>query len=80
MEEEKRNFEDVLQELEQITHQLERSDIPLKEAIEKFEKGRGLALLLKQTLTQVDGTVRKLTEDEQLVDFLKVDSEQDIES
>lgn len=79
MEQENKSFEQNLAELEQIAQRLERSDIPLKDALENFEKARNLFLVCRQTLTQVEGTVRKLTEDDQLVDFLKSDADPDAE-
>ena len=54
----KTNFEEVIQELEEIAQALEKGDLPLEQSVEKFEKGMQLSAQCKQIL---DNAEKKIT-------------------
>ena len=49
-----------MSELEQIVQQLERGDVPLDEAIAKFQEGMALIQYCNETLTKAEETVSKM--------------------
>ena len=49
-----------MSELEQIVQQLERGDVPLDEAIAKFQEGMELSQFCNETLTKAEETVSKM--------------------
>lgn len=53
-------FEQALSELEQIVQLLERGDVPLDEAIAKFQEGITLTKLCNDTLTKAEETVNQM--------------------
>ena len=55
-----KKFEEAMSELEQIVQQLERGDVPLDEAIEKFQEGMALSQYCNETLTKAEETVSKM--------------------
>ena len=54
----KKTFEQSLKDLEKIVQQLESGDLPLEEAVKKFEEGIQLSKFCSQKL---DETERKIT-------------------
>jgi exodeoxyribonuclease VII small subunit len=54
----KKNFEQSLQQLEQIVSELESGELPLEQAIRKFEEGIELSKFCAQKLEE---TERKIT-------------------
>jgi len=55
-----KKFEEAMSELEQIVQQLERGDVPLDEAIAKFQEGMALRQYCNETLTKAEETVSKM--------------------
>ncbi len=55
-----KKFEEAMSELEQIVQQLERGDVPLDEAIAKFQEGMTLSQYCNETLTKAEETVSKM--------------------
>lgn len=55
-----KKFEEAMSELEQIVQQLERGDVPLDEAIAKFQEGMALSQYCNETLTKAEETVNKM--------------------
>ncbi|MAP21596.1 MAG: exodeoxyribonuclease VII small subunit [Pseudomonadota bacterium] len=55
-------FEQTLSELEQIVNEMERGDLPLHDALKKFERGVELSRLSQQALTDAEQKVKILTE------------------
>lgn len=55
-----KKFEEAMSELEQIVQQLERGDVPLDEAIAKFQEGIALSQYCNETLTKAEETVSKM--------------------
>lgn len=55
-----KKFEEAMSELEQIVQQLERGDVPLDEAIAKFQEGMALSQYCNETLTKAEETVSKM--------------------
>ena len=55
-----KKFEETMSELEQIVQQLERGDVPLDEAIAKFQEGMALSQYCNETLTKAEETVSKM--------------------
>lgn len=61
---EEKKFEQSLKELEDIVNKLEEGDIPLEEALDKFQEGVGLSRQLKERLKDAEKTLAKIvTED-----------------
>ena len=55
-----KKVEEAMSELEQIVQQLERGDVPLDEAIAKFQEGMALSQYCNETLTKAEETVSKM--------------------
>jgi exodeoxyribonuclease VII small subunit len=56
------SFEDHLARLEQIAAELERSDVPLEQALALFEEGIARLRAATETLSAAEGKVRMLVE------------------
>ena len=54
-------FEKALEQLEKIVEDLESGEIPLDEALKRYEEGVKLARFLGQKLTQVETKIEVLT-------------------
>ncbi|KRN88671.1 exodeoxyribonuclease VII small subunit [Ligilactobacillus ceti] len=65
-EQNKLSFEEELGQLEQIVQQLEQGDVPLKEALDKFQKGVILSKKLQNELTQAEKTLAKIINEDQV--------------
>ncbi len=57
VETEEKNFAGQLTELEQITRWFEGTDVSVEEALQKFERGLGLAKELQEYLASVEQRV-----------------------
>lgn len=55
-----KKFEEAMTELEQIVQQLERGDVPLDEALEKFKEGIELSQYCNETLAKAEETVSQM--------------------
>ena len=55
-----KKFEEAMSELEQIVQQLERGDVPLDEAIAKFQEGMALSQYCNEILTKAEETVSNM--------------------
>ena len=65
-----KNFEESLENLEKIVKALEKGDVPLDEAIEKFNEGMKYASVCNEILENATKTVTKaLDKDGNLKDF-----------
>jgi len=64
MTEKKKTFDESLVELEKIVNQLEQGDIPLEEALDKFQEGVTLSRDLKKTLQEAEKTLAKVVTEE----------------
>lgn len=53
----KKNFEQALAALEQITHELEQGDLGLEESLKKFEEGVSLAEFCNNKLVEAQKRV-----------------------
>lgn len=61
---EEKKFDESLKELEEIVGKLEQGDIPLEEALDKFQEGISLSRDLKKKLKNAEDTLAKIvTED-----------------
>lgn len=60
MAEKKNNFEEELQQLQQIVSSLENGQVSLDEALTQFQAGVRISKDLKQQLTAAESTVAKL--------------------
>ncbi|WP_410768264.1 exodeoxyribonuclease VII small subunit [Fontibacillus sp. BL9] len=56
------NFEEAMNQLEEIVSQLERGDVPLEQAIDLFQKGMQLSQLCSQKLSQVERKIEMIVE------------------
>lgn len=64
MAKEEKKFDESLKELEEIVGNLEQGDIPLEEALDKFQEGIRLSRDLKKKLKNAEDTLAKIvTED-----------------
>ena len=59
----KESFEEVLENLEKIVHQLEDGELPLEEALEHFEKGIKLSRECAKRLDAVQHRIEEILED-----------------
>ncbi len=60
--EEKINFEEAMQELEDIANQLEKGDLTLDESVQKFEAGMELSKKLNKVLEDSEKKINILIE------------------
>lgn len=60
MAEQEQTFDKSLNELEKIVEQLEQSDVPLEEALDKFQEGITLSRKLKKTLQDAEESLAKI--------------------
>jgi len=56
-------FEDALQRLEEIVHQLEDGVLPLEESLRLYEEGIGLSKTCADRLNQAEVTLKRLAKD-----------------
>ena len=59
----RKNFEESLRDLEQIVKELETGDLPLEEAIKRFEDGMALSRACSQMLDETEQKVSRLIKD-----------------
>lgn len=64
MTKEDKTFDESLVELEKIVNKLEQGDIPLEEALDKFQEGITLSRELKKTLQEAEQTLAKVVTEE----------------
>lgn len=57
-------FEEGMEKLEGIIHQLEEGNLPLEESLEKFEEGMKLINFCEKKLEEVEKRVNILTKDQ----------------
>lgn len=55
-------FEQAIQQLEQIVSQLESGDVPLEKAIELYQEGMKLSQICAEKLKQVENQIEMLVE------------------
>jgi len=60
----KTTFEQSMKKLEQIVQELESGDLPLEEAMEKFEEGIKLSTLCSEKLDETEKKIILLLEDQ----------------
>lgn len=60
MPEKKNNFEEQLDQLQQIVSKLETGNVPLEDALDEFRVGVQLSQDLEKKLTEAEQTVAKL--------------------
>ncbi|MDQ0088211.1 exodeoxyribonuclease VII small subunit [Paenibacillus anaericanus] len=58
------NFEDAMNQLEDVVSQLENGDVPLEKAIDLFQKGMQLSQLCSQKLAQVERKIEMIVEND----------------
>jgi len=58
----KKTFEQSLAQLEQIVQELEAGDLPLEQAIKKFEEGIQLSQYCSRKLEETEKKIRTLTQ------------------
>ena len=64
------SFEESLEKLETIVNKLESGDIPLDEAIDKFNEAMQLVKLCNEKLTSAEESIAKIVEENgDLIDF-----------
>lgn len=55
-----KTFDESLTELEKIVEKLEQGDVPLEEALDKFQEGITLSRKLKKTLQDAEESLAKI--------------------
>lgn len=65
MTQQKANFEQSLQQLEQIVNQIERGEVSLEESIEKYAQGVELIKKCRAILNQAEKKITLLAQNEQ---------------
>ena len=58
----KNNFEEQLNELQEIVNKLERGNVPLEDALREFQAGVKLSRELEKKLNDAEQTVAKLVD------------------
>ena len=61
----KKSFEQALQQLEQIVHEMESGDLPLEKAIKKFEEGIELSNSCSKMLDETEKKITLLIRDKE---------------
>ncbi len=56
------NFDEALQQLEQVVRQLEAGNLPLERSIELYKQGMSLSNECHQKLQQIESEVAKLVD------------------
>ena len=70
MVDENASFEDNLKELEEIVANLEKGDVPLDDAIDKFKRAMDLVKACDEKLKDAEDTIAKIVNDNgDVVDF-----------
>ncbi len=59
-----KTFDQSLADLEKIVAQLEQGDVPLEEALDKFQEGITISRELKKTLQNAEQTLAKVVTEE----------------
>ncbi|WP_178022776.1 exodeoxyribonuclease VII small subunit [uncultured Paenibacillus sp.] len=62
------NFEEAMNQLEDIVSQLEHGDVPLEKAIDLFQEGMRLSQLCGQKLAQVERKIEMIVEEDGAVE------------
>ncbi|WP_210609660.1 exodeoxyribonuclease VII small subunit [Priestia flexa] len=57
-------FEDAMEQLEKIVNNLEEGDIPLEEAIEKFQQGMSLSKFCHDRLQQIEKQMENILQED----------------
>ncbi len=65
----KKSFEEALKELETLVEDLEKGDLPLEEAVKKYEEGRKLSKHCHTLLEEAEKALTKKMENGQETDF-----------
>lgn len=76
MENNELTFEENLENLEKIVKELENGDVPLNEAIEKFNEGMKIANICNETLEKATKTVKKVLTKEGNIEKFDVNNEE----
>lgn len=71
------SFEDAIEALDGIVHQLENDELPLASALEVFERSQSLLQLCQQQLTQAQAKVQVLVKQMESTSFELEEFEQD---
>jgi exodeoxyribonuclease VII small subunit len=62
-EQEKKKFEEAIEELEKVVERLESGELSLEESLAAFEEGVGLVKFCNQKLTEVEKKIELLVKD-----------------
>lgn len=65
----KQSFEDALKSLESIVSALENGDLPLEEAVKKYEEGMALSQHCHKLLEQAEKVLTKVMKDQKEEEF-----------
>lgn len=71
------SFEQAIDELEKIVDEMEKGDLPLQTALEKFERGVGLAKHGQATLEAAEQKVQILTQKNGTATLTSLDNQSD---
>ncbi|MFH5882099.1 MAG: exodeoxyribonuclease VII small subunit [Candidatus Izemoplasmataceae bacterium] len=65
----KQSFEEALKTLEEIVQALENGELPLEEAVKKYEEGMALSQHCHKLLEQAEKVLTKVIKDQKEEDF-----------
>ncbi len=71
--EEKMTFESALEMLEKIVKSLESGDLPLEQAMEKYQEGMKLAKYCHQQIKEAENVIVKLMKGDSMEDFVQTE-------
>lgn len=62
--EKEQTFDEAMKDLEQIVQKLEQGDVPLEEALDKFQEGIKLSRYCRGIVEEAEKTVTSMTNEE----------------
>lgn len=69
-----KTFDESLKDLEKIVQKLEQGDVPLEEALDKFQEGISLSRDLKKKLQDAEETLAKVVTENGAEDVFETDN------
>ncbi len=74
-EEKELTFEEALQELEKVVHELEKEEVPLEKLIDYYQRGMELVKLSNQQLQEAESKIAKVINDEGKLEPFTIEEE-----
>lgn len=74
-EEKELTFEEALQELEKVVHELEKEEVPLEKLIDYYQRGMELVKLSNQQLQEAESKIAEVINDEGKLEPFTIEEE-----